>query len=210
MVESALFFIMPSLRSISFFENFFQFEKSKKIQHDPYLKDNIPIVLHLRNDRNKIINGVAMNSNAIAGARHRLVRDTRDINPAHLAVDSNQVSTTRGNSDGHEQAICLCDGLINLLSETLEVPSRLLRSTSRCNASVARARQIGMYLAHVSLGLTMAQVASGFARNKSTVVHACHTIEDLRDDEDFDAFVARQERIINIITEGYWDARKDR
>lgn len=141
------------------------------------------------------------------GARYRLVVGGKasdvdqSANPRSLPSCQDATSALEA-----EHAVSLCDGLIDLLGETLEVPTELLRARSRCSASIARARQIGMYLAHVSLGLTMAQVAIGFARHKSTVVHACHMIEDMRDDEDFDAFIARQERIIRIIVEGTWDA----
>ncbi|MEO0544387.1 MAG: helix-turn-helix domain-containing protein [Pseudomonadota bacterium] len=149
-----------------------------------------------------------MNDTSLAGARHRLAKNLVVQTRTH--TKNKQPKESRPQVDKvweNERAISLCDGLISLLSETMEIPSELFRATSRSSASVARARQTGMYLAHVSLGLSMAQVASGFARNKSTVVHACHTIEDLRDDEDFDRFVARQERIIQIILEGRWDVQ---
>ncbi|MEO1747567.1 MAG: helix-turn-helix domain-containing protein, partial [Pseudomonadota bacterium] len=146
---------------------------------------------------------------SLTGARYQLFTDQcrqNVVRKGNSAQCANQADIKK-KADDQERAIALCDGLISLLSETLDIPSDLLRATSRCGASVARARQTGMYLAHVSLGLTMAQVASGFARNKSTVVHACHTIEDLRDDDAFDAFVARQERIIKIIQEGNWNEK---
>ncbi|MEL6201579.1 MAG: helix-turn-helix domain-containing protein [Pseudomonadota bacterium] len=149
-----------------------------------------------------------MKNKTLTGSRYQLVMEKPDQPVLENTSPTDSAPTTETwKTAEQERAISLCDGLISLLSETLEVPSELLRATSRCNASVARARQTGMYLAHVSLGLSMAQVASGFARNKSTVVHACHTIEDLRDDEVFDAFVARQERIIKVIQEGSWNEK---
>lgn len=47
-------------------------------------------------------------------------------------------------------------------------------------------RQIAMYLAHVGFGLSMAEVGKAFCRDRTTVVHACHLIEDRRDDSRFD------------------------
>lgn len=68
------------------------------------------------------------------------------------------------------------------------VETVLLASTRE--APVAAARQLAMYLAHVGLGLSQHQVAVGFARHRRTVSHACHRVEDRRDDADFDALLA--------------------
>lgn len=94
-----------------------------------------------------------------------------------------------------EETIAICDGLIDLLAACFSLPGSELRANSRASASVARVRQIGMYVCHVVLGLTMLEVANGFVRDRSTVVHACHLIEDMRDDREFDAIVSTIERI---------------
>lgn len=52
--------------------------------------------------------------------------------------------------------------------------------------AAAFARQIAMYLAHVGFGLSMAEVGRAFGRDRTTVVHACHLIEDRRDERRFD------------------------
>ncbi|MEL6436444.1 MAG: helix-turn-helix domain-containing protein, partial [Pseudomonadota bacterium] len=110
----------------------------------------------------------------------------------------------RANHLTDEEAIAQSDALIALLSEVLEVPGDMLRSPSRCSKDIALSRQIGMYLAHTSIRLTMAQVGLGFQRGKSTVVHACHLVEDMREDATFDAFLARLERIIEIVQGARW------
>lgn len=97
-----------------------------------------------------------------------------------------------------EQAAFLCDGIIDIAAALFGVSGQQLRSAQRSVRSVARVRQIGMYVAHVTLGMTMTAVGLGFGRDKSTVVHACHTIEDMREDADFDAIVARTETIVRI------------
>lgn len=94
-----------------------------------------------------------------------------------------------------EEALAICDGMIDILAACFALPSRELRSDGRAAAPVARVRQIGMYVCHVVLGLTMLEVANGFVRDRSTVVHACHLIEDMRDDREFDAIVSTIERI---------------
>ena len=115
---------------------------------------------------------------AEAAPRLRLALDGSGVDPAHTAA--------------------VCDGVIDLIAVFFNVSGRQLRSSRRTSKSVARVRQIGMYVTHVMLGLTMTAVGAGFGRDKSTVVHACHTIEDMRDDEDFDLIVARVERLVTV------------
>ena len=74
-----------------------------------------------------------------------------------------------------------------------ELADRLQRSPG-----VARVRQIAMYVAHVVLEISMREVGEGFGRDRTTVLHACHQIEDLRDDEEFDAIVATFERVAKV------------
>ncbi|WP_350333359.1 helix-turn-helix domain-containing protein [Coralliovum pocilloporae] len=57
-----------------------------------------------------------------------------------------------------------------------------LRGTSRGSAEVAFGRQVAMYLSHVSLGLSLTDVGREFTRDRTTVAHACRTVEDQRDD----------------------------
>lgn len=52
---------------------------------------------------------------------------------------------------------------------------------------VAFARQVAMYLMHTSLSMTMDSVGSAVGRDRTTVMHACHAIEDARDDPALDA-----------------------
>lgn len=94
-----------------------------------------------------------------------------------------------------EQAIELCDSLIDITSALFGVSSKEMRRAGRTNLDVARVRQVAMYVGHVVLRLNMREVAVGFARDRTTVLHACHLIEDLRDDLDFDRIVGMTERI---------------
>lgn len=63
--------------------------------------------------------------------------------------------------------------------------SRLSRPT-RGAATVAQARQVAMYLAHVGYGMTLTEVGHLFERDRTTVAHACHVIEDRRECPQFD------------------------
>ncbi|MGQ0673717.1 MAG: helix-turn-helix domain-containing protein [Hyphomicrobium sp.] len=57
---------------------------------------------------------------------------------------------------------------------------------TRGRAPAAEARQVAMYLAHTSLGIPMSGVGNLFARDRTTVAHACEVVEDRRDDPTFD------------------------
>lgn len=69
----------------------------------------------------------------------------------------------------------------------------------RGNQDLARARQVAMYLAHVSFGMSLARVAYAFSRDRSTVAHACHVVEDWREDPDFDLWLDRLETSLGIL-----------
>lgn len=85
--------------------------------------------------------------------------------------------------------------MIDIAAALFNVSSKDLRRGGRTALGVARVRQIAMYVAHVALRLTMADVGRGFGRDRTTVVHACHLIEDLRDDAEFDRMVVLTERV---------------
>lgn len=83
--------------------------------------------------------------------------------------------------------------LLALVAAGRDVPTLLLLHPSRCGASVAEARQLAMYLMHVALRRSYAEVGAFFGRDRTTVSHACAHIEDLRDAPDFEAEVVRLE-----------------
>ncbi|MVA99857.1 chromosomal replication initiator DnaA [Nitratireductor sp. CAU 1489] len=85
--------------------------------------------------------------------------------------------------------------MIDIAAAIFGVSSKELRRPGRTALAVARVRQIAMYVAHVVLGLSMSEVGRGFGRDRTTVLHACHLIEDMRDDEEFDTIVAMAERV---------------
>jgi chromosomal replication initiation ATPase DnaA len=53
-----------------------------------------------------------------------------------------------------------------------------------------------MYLAHVVCGLSLTEVGTLFARDRTTVAHACSLVEDRRDDPELDGRLERLERAI--------------
>ena len=73
------------------------------------------------------------------------------------------------------------------------VPAREIAAPTRARAPAAQARQIAMYLAHVVHSWPMSRVAIAFGRDRTTASHACHRIEDMRDDPEFDAKLSAME-----------------
>jgi chromosomal replication initiation ATPase DnaA len=71
----------------------------------------------------------------------------------------------------------------------LGVPLADIKELRRGPTRAALARQVAMYLAHVGLEMSLARVAAAFGRDRSTVGHACHLIEDRRDEAPFDALI---------------------
>lgn len=60
-------------------------------------------------------------------------------------------------------------------------------------------RQIAMYVCHVALQMTLSEIGTAFGRDRSTVGHACHVVEDRRDDLAFDEFVSAIERMATAV-----------
>jgi chromosomal replication initiation ATPase DnaA len=81
-------------------------------------------------------------------------------------------------------------------SYALGVPLEEITSDVRGAAEVAFARQVSMYLCHVAFELSLARVGAAFGRDRSTVAHACHAIEDRRDDEAFDDWIGALEAML--------------
>lgn len=80
-----------------------------------------------------------------------------------------------------------------LVAMSTGVPAGEIAASTRARAPAARARQIAMYLTHVGFSWPLARVAAAFGRDRTTASHACHRIEDLRDDAAFDQRLAAME-----------------
>jgi chromosomal replication initiation ATPase DnaA len=71
-----------------------------------------------------------------------------------------------------------------------------LCAATRGRRGIAFARQIGMYLARVVLGMTLSDAGFLFGRDRTTASHACRLVEDLRDDPGFDALLETMEAFV--------------
>jgi hypothetical protein len=85
-------------------------------------------------------------------------------------------------------------------------PSPQAAPTSR---AAAFARQIAMYLAHVGFGIPMAAIGNAFGRDRTTVVHACHLIEDRRDEARFDDLLDHLEQAAIALRAARWINAQD-
>ncbi|WP_160005404.1 helix-turn-helix domain-containing protein [Rhizobium sp. 18055] len=65
--------------------------------------------------------------------------------------------------------------------------------------TLCHVRQIAMYVCHVALQIPILEIGVAFGRDRTTVSHACHVVEDRRDDPAYDEFVAAVERTVNSI-----------
>lgn len=61
------------------------------------------------------------------------------------------------------------------------------------NGEAVLARQVAMYLSHVCFSVAMTDIAKVFRRDRTSVTHACHVVEDRRDDPLFDGMLDRLE-----------------
>lgn len=89
----------------------------------------------------------------------------------------------------------LCGAVEAAVAATFAVPVKQLRRRSRGAASVAFARQSAMYLAHVALRLTYAEIGEGFGRDRTTAAYACRLIEERRDDPVIDGLLEALEEV---------------
>lgn len=78
----------------------------------------------------------------------------------------------------------------------LGVPEDEILTLERGSATAAFARQVAMYLCHTGFELSLARVAAAFGRDRSTVAHACHCVEDRREEPQFDVWITALEAML--------------
>lgn len=78
----------------------------------------------------------------------------------------------------------------------LDVSAEEVLGLQRGSAAVAFARHVAVYLCHTAFEMSLARVAIAFGRDRSTVAHACHVIEDRRDEAHFDVWIGSLETML--------------
>jgi len=95
--------------------------------------------------------------------------------------------------------MCLREFLLQAVASVFEVDIKDLTGPTRGTADIARARQVLMYLAHVGCRLTLTEVGKMFQRDRTTVAHACHVVEECREDLEFDRAVELLEQTVQMV-----------
>jgi len=78
----------------------------------------------------------------------------------------------------------------------LDVPPEEIIGGARGSANVAFARQVAAYLCHIAFEWSLSRVALAFGRDRSTMAHACHAIEDRREEPQFDLWIGALEAML--------------
>lgn len=86
------------------------------------------------------------------------------------------------------------------VAQVFGVDAAAIDIETRGRARVALARQVAMYLAHVTCGMSLTDVGRMFSRDRTTVAHACAVIEDRRDDPRFDRAIELLEMVVHALT----------
>jgi chromosomal replication initiation ATPase DnaA len=95
-----------------------------------------------------------------------------------------------------------CDAvakLYNILTAELDSPTR-------GEAHVAHARQLAMYLSHVTFGMSLGAVGRHFGRDRTTAAYACRQVEDRRDNPRFDLMLDRLEHALKAMSLARFDS----
>jgi hypothetical protein len=87
----------------------------------------------------------------------------------------------------------------HLVAYAFQVDPADIAAPTRRSPDAAFARQAAMYLTHVVFEMSLARVADAFGRDRTTAAHACHRIEDGRDDPAFDALMDRLETVLRSL-----------
>lgn len=95
------------------------------------------------------------------------------------------------------------------VAAVFEVDLRDLGAATRRSPRAAFARQVAMYLAHVVFGLSLTEVGALFARDRTTVAHACEVVEDSRDDPELDGKLEHLECAVAALIGAFaWRGRR--
>lgn len=94
--------------------------------------------------------------------------------------------------------LAACRRVSSRVAEDFGVALAELVAPSRGSPRAALARQVAMYLCHIGFALSFEAVGRLFARDRTTVAHACRVVEDRRDDRWFDRRLALLERACGL------------
>jgi len=106
------------------------------------------------------------------------------------------VSKTNGKTS--ERVEALTNLVCAVVSIEFGVQTSQIITRKKGPAHICFARQVAMYLVHVVFQIRIASIARVFCRDPSTVSHACHTIEEARDDQVLDSKLTALEDFLDM------------
>jgi chromosomal replication initiation ATPase DnaA len=83
-----------------------------------------------------------------------------------------------------------------IVGYALGVASAEIMTDEKGRPELCFARQVAMYLCYTAFEISLARVAATFERDRSTVSHGCHRIEDRRDEPQFDQWIESLEAMV--------------
>lgn len=102
-------------------------------------------------------------------------------------------------SSGLSERRIVCMVVRQLTAELLGVVGDRAEARRARRRASCHVRQISMYVCHVALSMPYGEIAEAFGVDRTTVSHACHVVEDRRDDAAFDTFVSTVERLAESV-----------
>lgn len=78
----------------------------------------------------------------------------------------------------------------HLVSLATNISAAEISAPKRASHATVRARQLCIYLTHITFHWPLNRVAYAFGRDRTTCGHACRRIEDMREDAAFDRRLA--------------------
>lgn len=84
-----------------------------------------------------------------------------------------------------------------------------LLGPSRGSRKLSDARQTFQYLSHISFGHSYTAIAAFSSRDRTSVAHGCHRVEDSRDDANFDRALHFAELALTEIFQTSWEGGDD-
>ena len=100
-----------------------------------------------------------------------------------------------------------CRLALAIAAAAFDVPPVEISAPKRRGADVAAARHVAIYLAHIVFQASMQSVAEAFGRDRTSVAHAVHRVEDRRDDPAFDRLMERLEELAAFCRARHGSAR---
>ncbi|HYD71896.1 MAG TPA: helix-turn-helix domain-containing protein [Candidatus Binatia bacterium] len=93
----------------------------------------------------------------------------------------------------------------DVASYALGVPvEEILEARQGGPRATAFARHVAVYLCHTGFEMSLARVAIAFGRDRSTIAHACHVIEDRREEPQFDLWIGGLETMLQQTPTSQW------